>query len=286
MNMESHQPTLAPGDQVFLGRHYVTVEKFLRLGPALENYPVENYCVLAKSLQKPNTVALRTLRKIPHTSKYLVDAALGEFDILASPREGGHPHIVELIDHATLYNPYRGRTTYNIYYLFADEEIGTLADIIEDLKKANRKPSEKEVLEIALQICEAVSFLHNFRPPLIHRNISPNNIVKTNRNVVKLSGFMGVALELDPYALDETIIPVLLDDIICYTDLCSRSPEMVTPQVHLGITTKSDVWSMGVVLYSAAFKRTIFPLDSSPVKISYQPHLAYRHVVAIIGKYI
>ncbi|KAG8921109.1 hypothetical protein FRC00_009120, partial [Tulasnella sp. 408] len=147
--------------------------------------------------------------------------------------------------------------------------------------------SEKEVLEIALQICEAVSFLHNFQPPLIHRNITPDNIVITSKNVFKLSGFIGVALELAPYALAETKITALLQDIVCYTDPLYRcSPEIADPQIKSGITAKADVWSMGVVLYFIAFNQSLTLYDSDLFGDVYYNSRGYRHVVAIIGKCI
>ena len=43
---------------------------------------------------------------------------------------------------------------------------------------AKRRPySEKEVLNIGLQLCDQLQALHTLQPPVIHRDIKPQNIV-------------------------------------------------------------------------------------------------------------
>jgi len=98
----------------------------------------------------------------------------------------------------------------------------------------DRQPSLHQKLKLIEQVCAAVHYAH--QRLVVHRDIKPGNILVTGDGAVKLLDF-GVAS-----LLEEPSGPV--------TGLL-MTPEYASPeQVNgVGVTTASDVYSLGVVLY-------------------------------------
>ena len=100
--------------------------------------------------------------------------------------------------------------------------------------------SIKEKLLLFLKICEAVKFAH--QNLIVHRDLKPSNILITEDGTPKLLDF-GVAKLLNPALIDITENFTIGANILTPG---YASPEQLKNE---NITTASDVYSLGVLLY-------------------------------------
>lgn len=83
----------------------------------------------------------------------------------------------------------------NRHYLVMEYIEGqTLEDRLRD---ADGKLPESEVIDIALQICDTLAYLHSLSPPVIYRDLKPSNVMLTANGQVKLIDF-GIARHFLP----------------------------------------------------------------------------------------
>jgi non-specific serine/threonine protein kinase/serine/threonine-protein kinase len=108
--------------------------------------------------------------------------------------------------------------------------------------------SIRERLELFLKVCSAVSFAH--RNLIIHRDIKPSNILVTDAGEPKLLDF-GLAKALS------------FDTNKTQTAFRAFTPAYASPEQFKGgaVTTASDIYSLGVVLYELLTGREPYSIE-------------------------
>jgi serine/threonine protein kinase/tetratricopeptide (TPR) repeat protein len=142
-----------------------------------------------------------------------------------------HPNIAKLLDGGTTPD---GRP-----FFVMDFIAGTPIDEYCD----GHRLAIRERLDFFLTVCSAVHYAH--QNLVIHRDLKPQNILVTEEGAVKLLDF-GIAKLLDPDELGDDAAKA--DHL---TTVQAMTPEYASPeQLHgLKVSTASDVYSLGVLLY-------------------------------------
>jgi eukaryotic-like serine/threonine-protein kinase len=153
-----------------------------------------------------------------------------------------HPSIARLIDSGDL----EDGTPYLVMEHVDGESIDSYCD--------SRTLFIPERLELFVQVCAAVQYAH--RNLVVHRDIKASNIFVTDEGAPKLLDF-GIAKLLAPESLSHTLPVTRLQERIL-------TPENAAPEQVLGrpITTATDIYALGVLLYQLVTGRSPYRLLS------------------------
>ncbi|XP_053097258.1 AP2-associated protein kinase 1 isoform X3 [Pangasianodon hypophthalmus] len=111
--------------------------------------------------------------------------------------------------------------------------------------------TETEVLQIFCDTCEAVAQLHQYKTPIIHRDLKVENILLHDQGHYVLCDFGSATKKFQNPQSDG--VTVVEEEIKKYTTLSYRAPEMVNLYNGKLITTKADIWALGCLLYKLCF---------------------------------
>ncbi|XP_060539294.1 AP2-associated protein kinase 1 isoform X3 [Pantherophis guttatus] len=123
--------------------------------------------------------------------------------------------------------------------------------------------TENEVLQIFCDTCEAVARLHQFKSPIVHRDLKVENVLLHDRGHYVLCDFGSATNKSQNPQLEG--VNVVEEEIKKYTTLSYRAPEMVNLYSGKLITTKADIWALGCLLYKLCY--FTLPFGESQVAI-------------------
>lgn len=188
-------------------------------------------------------VAIKLLRRELNTSG-LRQRFEQERRILASLE---HKNIARLLD--------AGTTDDGVPYFVMEYVEGLAIDHYCDQNELDLN----ERLDLFRKVCEAVNFAH--RNLIIHRDIKPSNILVTGDGVPKLLDF-GIS----------KIISDEFDQTATVTRLGAMTPSYASPEQlqNKSVTTATDIYSLGVVLYKLLSGHRPFEARENDLNAIYQ----------------
>ncbi len=157
----------------------------------------------------------------PATQQQAVTAFQREADMLATL---SNEHIPRVFDRFS---------DENHHYLVMEYIEGiTLED---KLRIAGGKLPEAEVVEVSLQVCDTLVYLHHLSPPVIYRDLKPSNVMLSAQGQAKLIDF-GIARHFQP-TQNATMI---------------GTQGYAPPEQYRGkVDVRSDIYALGATMHHA-----------------------------------
>ncbi|HVB25723.1 MAG TPA: serine/threonine-protein kinase [Ktedonobacteraceae bacterium] len=144
-------------------------------------------------------------------------------------------HLLARLPHPNLPSIYEHFEEAKRWYLVMDYINGETLEMYLDKTNQKRLP-EKEVINIGIQLCTVLAYLHTQPQPIIFRDLKPANIMRTSDGHLYLIDF-GIARHFKPGQAKDTV--------------ALGSPGYAAPEQYgkVQTTSRSDIYSLGAVLH-------------------------------------
>ncbi|XP_067253687.1 AP2-associated protein kinase 1 isoform X7 [Chanodichthys erythropterus] len=229
-----------------VGRHQVTVEETLAEG---------GFAIVF--LVRTNQGVRCALKRMYVNNEHDLQICKREIQIMRDLN--GHKNIVGFLDSSI--TAVGGGDVWEVFILMDFCRGGQVVNLMN--QRLQTGFSEQEALQIFCDTCEAVARLHQYKTPIIHRDLKVENILLHDRGHYVLCDFGSATMKFqNPQSEGVTVVE---DEIKKYTTLSYRAPEMVNLYNGKIITTKADIWAMGCLLYKLCF--FTLPFGESQVAI-------------------
>lgn len=147
------------------------------------------YLAMDKRLNKQWAIKEIEKRARDTNNEIVIQSAIAEANLI---KQLDHPAIVRIVD--IIDNG-------DVIYIIEDYIEGeTLSTILEN----NGAQPQELVIEWAMQICEALEYLHTRKPPIIYRDMKPANVMVKPDGNIKVIDF-GIAREYKDQSLADTV---------------------------------------------------------------------------------
>ncbi|KAJ8935802.1 hypothetical protein NQ318_023354 [Aromia moschata] len=178
-----------------------------------------------------------------------------------------HPNIIELID-----STFKGsadivvQATSEAYLVLPYYKRGTLHDYL-TLRSFNKNHLDvNDILRIFTEICQALKFLHDFTPdPIAHRDLKTANVCLTeNMDPVLMDLVIKNSCRFLCSCKSADLWGAGCSEIAGYRlERCSmtyRAPELFHVESYCVIDQRTDIWSLGCVLYALLYFKSPFDI--------------------------
>ena len=204
---------------------------------------------LAEELESTKQVALKALSLHRMSDWKMMELFEREAKILS---QLNHPGIPQYLGY------FQVETPEDRYFYIAQQlaEGKTLAGLVE----SGWRTSEDEVRRIAIQILEILVYLHSLKPPVVHRDIKPHNIIRGDNGQVFLVDFG---------AVQHTYYTTFMRGSTVVGTYGYMAPEQFRGQA----VPATDLYALGATLLFLLTHRSPADLESDGLKINFRPRV-------------
>lgn len=222
----------------------VRIEKEIAKGGMAEVY-------LGMHLTLDRPVAVKVMHAHVETDPDLQSRFAREAKVVAGLR---HPNIVQIFDFDTA----DGHPYIVMEYLGGP----TLAAYLRELHSRKQRLQPAQVARLLITIATALDYAHE--QGVIHRDIKPGNIILHNR-ARNFSVDQPITEQTEPVLTDFGLVRIAQAATQTASGAISGTPAYISPEQAQGLKVdhRSDIYSLGVVLYEMVAGHTPFEADTS-----------------------
>ena len=238
----------------------VRIEKYLARGGMAEVY-------LGSHLTLERPVAVKVLHSYIEENPDLMARFQREARVVAGLR---HPNIIQIFDFDTV----DGHPYIVMEYLSGP----TLATYLRNLHEHNQRIPTHQVARLLKALTSALDYAHELG--VVHRDIKPGNILLHSKSG-QVDPVAPLTRDIDAILTDFGLVRITTSATQTATGQISGTPAYMAPEQARGDKTdhRTDIYSLGVVLYELLAGRVPFESDST-LSIIYKhineppPHIA------------
>lgn len=176
---------------------------------------------LAYDIRLDKQWAVKEIRSDKIENQIYIDALVKEANLIRNLDSKYLPRIVDIVKKQ------------DIVYIIMDYIDGKTASSLLE----NGPQSQEDVIEWGIQLSEVLHYLHSQNPPIIYRDMKPQNVMITSNNEIRLIDF-GTAREYKVEGNNDTT--------------CLGTPGYAAPEQYGGIgqtDARTDIYSLGKTLF-------------------------------------
>ena len=201
------------------------------------------YSAIALKTNSPVAIKVVSLKQLNDWKQ--VELFQREAEVL---KQLSHPNIPDYIDYFDIETE-----TDKTFYLVQQLALGkSLHQLVESGWRSN----EKEVINIARQVLQILSYLHSLDPPVIHRDIKPHNLIRSDEGKIYLVDFG---------AVQNTYYNTLMQGSTVVGTYGYMAPEQFRAQA----LPATDLYSLGATLLYLLTHRSPAELPQDTLKLDF-----------------
>ncbi len=222
----------------------VRIEKALAQGGMAEVY-------LGTHLTLDRAVAVKVMHNYIEADPDLQSRFEREAKVVAALR---HPNIVQIFDFDTA----DGHPYIVMEYLKGP----TLAIYLRELSKRNARLQPVQIARLLITLAAALDYAHE--QGVVHRDIKPGNIILHNK-AREFSSEEPLTEQTEPVITDFGLVRIAHSTTQTASGVVSGTPAYMSPEQAQGakVDHRSDIYSLGIVLYELLAGRVPFDADTS-----------------------
>jgi len=169
------------------------------------------------------------------------EQSMNEVNILASCNH------INIVRYAGAYIVHKGLASERILIIMEYADAGDLSMLLRKQRSVKELLPEADILSWFVQILFALQYIH--KKNILHRDLKTQNIFLTSQSLIKVGDF-GISKSLN-HTLDLATTAIGTPHYLS-PEICKRQP----------YNHKSDMWSLGCVLYELCALQLAFPADN------------------------